>query len=324
MIPHGGKAWLFASALALTAGCSESERSVEPGAQASTSPGSGAPPSSSPSVGVSAEPGVNAPPSPLDPPAAPSPPGGAERALAVYYLGDTGRRAALYREFRQLPAQAPIHSAVDAVLHLAPLDSDYISLWPEDTRILGISQRGDLAVVDLSLEAEEGRGGSEVACASLQQLVWTVTAAAPEVERVEVRVDGEARGVVSEFWGAGCGRDEPLRRSAPSYEILAPIQIIAPHEGQAGPTGTLRFSGDASVFEATVSWRVKDLTTGEVVEEGFSTASEGAPGRGEWSGETALPASLAGHRLEIRAWEDSAEDGRDLHPDTKTVRVSSE
>jgi len=41
-------------------------------------------------------------------------------------------------------------------------------------------------------------------------------------------------------------------------------------------------SGDASVFEATVQWRLTD-TAGRVLGSGFTTASQGAPARGTYS-----------------------------------------
>ena len=41
-------------------------------------------------------------------------------------------------------------------------------------------------------------------------------------------------------------------------------------------------SGDASVFEATLQWRITD-TGGRVIADGITTASQGAPGRGTFS-----------------------------------------
>lgn len=41
-------------------------------------------------------------------------------------------------------------------------------------------------------------------------------------------------------------------------------------------------TGDASVFEAALSWRISD-TGGRVIAEGNTTASQGAPGRGTYS-----------------------------------------
>lgn len=47
-------------------------------------------------------------------------------------------------------------------------------------------------------------------------------------------------------------------------------------------TSPVTISGDASVFEATVQWRISD-TSGRVLAEGFTTATVGAPGRGDFS-----------------------------------------
>ena len=47
-------------------------------------------------------------------------------------------------------------------------------------------------------------------------------------------------------------------------------------------TSPVTISGDASVFEAALAWRITD-TAGRVIVEGFTTASLGAPGRGTFS-----------------------------------------
>jgi hypothetical protein len=47
-------------------------------------------------------------------------------------------------------------------------------------------------------------------------------------------------------------------------------------------TSPVTISGDASVFEANVLWRISD-TSGRVLAQGFTTASQGAPGRGDFS-----------------------------------------
>ena len=41
-------------------------------------------------------------------------------------------------------------------------------------------------------------------------------------------------------------------------------------------------TGDASVFEAALQWRITD-TGGRVIAEGIATASQGAPGRGTYT-----------------------------------------
>lgn len=47
-------------------------------------------------------------------------------------------------------------------------------------------------------------------------------------------------------------------------------------------TSPVTISGDASVFEAALQWRITD-TAGRVLASGSTTASQGAPGRGDYS-----------------------------------------
>ena len=47
-------------------------------------------------------------------------------------------------------------------------------------------------------------------------------------------------------------------------------------------TSPVTISGDASVFEAALQWRITD-TAGRVLASGITTASLGAPGRGDYS-----------------------------------------
>ena len=47
-------------------------------------------------------------------------------------------------------------------------------------------------------------------------------------------------------------------------------------------TSPATISGDASVFEAALSWRITD-SAGRILAEGNTTASAGAPGRGTYS-----------------------------------------
>lgn len=167
--------------------------------------------------------------SPPAPSASPSATAAAKRSVAVYYLADTGKTGPrLYREFHPRPAtSAVVRDAVDAMLHEPPYDADYRSLWPPATRVLGVSVAGDLATVDLSADALAGSAGSAYEVASVQQLVWTVTAAAPAVQRVRVLIEGNSSGsvggrAVADFWGAGGLAVQPLRRADQSG-VLGPV-----------------------------------------------------------------------------------------------------
>ena len=66
----------------------------------------------------------------------------------------------------------------------------------------------------------------------------------------------------------------------------------------------LTVKGVASTFEATVEWEL--LRGGAVVDEGFTTATIGAPGRGTYTFETE-PLTPGAHVL--RVFESSAKDG---------------
>jgi hypothetical protein len=62
--------------------------------------------------------------------------------------------------------------------------------------------------------------------------------------------------------------------------------------------------GEATVFEANVSWQLKRGAT--QVRNGFATASIGAPGRGEYSFSLGV---LPAGSYSIRVFEMSMEDG---------------
>jgi hypothetical protein len=263
-------------------------------------------PTSSPAAG---------PVSPTPPPsasAAPSPSTQQDAsAVAVYYVMDTTNGPRLYREFHSRPqTDAPVADALQAMFDVAPDDPDYSSLWPAGTEVLGASVEGGTATVDLSREALDGQAGSAFEAASVQQLVHTVTAADTSVQQVQLVFEGAPE---QTLWGA-VAVDEPVER-APQVEVLGPVWLLTPTEGGTIARGE-QFGGVATAFEATVNWQW--LQDGRVVAEGFSTATEGAPGRGEWSSTVEVPPG----DYELKAFESSAEDGSETFLDTKTVTVT--
>ena len=280
---------LVAASLALTA-CSGD--AAEPVAAASS-------PSRSPAATPSPSPSAT-------PPAAVQ-----TSAVAVYYVHDTTTGPRLYREFAARPvADDPVRDAVEAMLTEPPRDPDYASLWPDGTRVLDVTTDGTTVVVDLSQEARDGQAGAAFEEASVQQLVHTVTAAAPDTQAVRVLVEGAA---VDTLWGHA-DLSQPLRR-APAAEVLGPVWVLEPVEGGTVPSsGTV--GGTASVFEATVSWEW--LRDGEVAASGFVTATEGAPARGEWAAAVDVPPG----DYVFRAFEESAEDGSRTFVDDKRVTVT--
>lgn len=279
------------AALALLAACG-------PGA-----PASAPAPTSQPSVAPA--PSATAAPSP-----APSAdPAADTEARAVYWLGaaDDPRGPRLYREFERRPAaQDAVRDAVELMLAGQPDDPDYTSLWDDGTTVRDVRGEGTTAVVDLSAEASTNGGGSAFEAMSLQQLVHTVTAADPSLTAVRLLVEGRP---VETLWGSA-DASRPLTRG-PAAVTLGPVWL----DVEQGAVLDGGFGGTATVFEATVSWQLRQGD--RVVDEGFSTASTGAPGRGEWSATTDAPTG----DYELWAFESSARDGSITWPDTKAVTL---
>lgn len=294
---------LFATALALAAlvAC---DRNADPSIEAGATT---APPVATSTPTTSATPGGTVSASPTS--------SGTMR-VAVYYLGTaSSRRPVLYREFRSVPrSSGVVRAAVDAMLHLAPNDTDYRSVWPVSTQVRGVSVSGNVATVDLSSHARTASAGGEVEKASLQQLVHTVTAAAPSITGVRVRFDGQRK---ESLWGHVDTRGTLTR--APSTDVIAPIWVVEPaHQARVSRTFTVK--GTATVFEATVQWKVTRPGSTAKLAGGFVTATKGAPDRGDFTVKVTLPAGTTGDVV-FTAWESSAEDGSVLWPDSKTYRV---
>jgi len=121
--------------------------------------------------------------------------------------------------------------------------------------------------------------------------------------------------------GAGCDgsdRSGEAGTTTGSEDLLAPIVIESPLPGDS-VTSPIRVTGTANVFEATVSFEVRD-DAGGVVLRGFTTATSGTGTRGTFETELAVP-DLEGPAT-IVAFEASAEDGSPLHVVEVPITVS--
>lgn len=243
--------------------------------------------------------------------------------IPVYYVRDIEVGMRLYREFRRVPAtDDPVRAAIEAMLDEPALDPDYESLWPAGTSINAMSVAGAALTLDLSSDALTPVLGSEAEGITLQQLVYTVTAADNSITSVELLIDGEE---IESLWGH-VDTSGPMTR-APRLDVLAPVWIIDPQEGDQ--VTTLTISGDATVFEGTVSYSVERacLMVGCDDEpfflDGHTSATEGGPGRGTWSASIVLPdeAFDGDGMVRISAWEASAKDGSVRHLDDKVIKV---
>lgn len=198
--------------------------------------------------------------------------------VPVYWVAESRRAFALYREFREVPdSGGPVASAVAAMTRLRPLDPDYMTPWRPASRV-DVSQAGDALTVDLSADAVANtQVGSELATRAVQQLVYTATAAAAQAgtpaTTVTITVDGEPR----DAWGV-VRLGEPTRR-APLAEVQGHSWVTTPQEGQVLAAGTVTFKGFGTSFEATFGWKVLSRS-GAVVAHGSAMGGTGDGGFG--------------------------------------------
>lgn len=224
-------------------------------------------------------------------------PAGTLTGIPVYWMGSTATRLWVYREFRAVPdAGDRATSAVQAILREQPLDPDYSSPW-RPAGDVSVTVDGQAVTVDLSADAFENTDlGSEAAEVAVQQLVYTVTAAAQVRGPVTVLVDGQSG---FEAWGA-LVLDSPLRRDP---AVQAQIWLDGPLQGTRVPAGRVTVSGVGTAFEGTLSWEVTDAS-GEVVDDGFTNA--GANGS---FAPFAFAVDLPAGDYTVSVWADDASGG---------------
>jgi germination protein M len=228
---------------------------------------------------------------------------GRQLNLAVYYLRSFGGRRYLAPEWHPVPyTRAVATAAVGELLAGEPACPGSRRPFPAGARLGGIDVDAGTATVELSRSALPAARAARRW--SLQALVHTLTQF-PTVRRVLVKVGGRAV--------AG-----PLTRD-PALP-LAPIALREPAAGTLVRGDRLVVKGEASVFEGTVSLRLRD-DRGQVMAQGYATAAEGAPGRGEFSAALTFTPPAASHPWTVEAFEVGAEDGRILYLVTLPVWV---
>jgi spore germination protein GerM len=247
-------------------------------------------PSSSPS-----EPSSSAPPAQMD------------NVYVYYVMDDPASGPRLYREQqREFTAGNTSNPGLLSLFTNSPVDPDYSSPWPADTKVLDYQASGGTATVDLS---DFPRLGAEMENVAVQQVVYTITANDKSVTSVRLLVNGQAPQSGHEDWS------QPISR-APMVDVQGLIWLLAPTQG-ATVSSPVQIDGYGTAFEAQINWEVrKGGPEGPKVAEGY--AMGGSMGEfGEFHDTVDLPPGT----YEIRAFESSAEDGRPLHIDTKTFTV---
>jgi len=289
-------------------------------------------PAAATAAASSASPSPSAPVVPPVTPAASSAPASSAPSsypVWIYYVDKRkDPQQLLFRERAVWPA-SPQHTfvkdAVSAMLATPPQDPDYTSYWPAGTTLLSANiVGGTTAVVNLSSEASNGP--AKEAAISAQQLLYTIIAAAPKIDSLQLQIAGVP---VTSLWGTPLGSAATSSPPAspttsapgtitalPAWQVWGHVWITQPAEN-ATVASSVEIKGEATVFEGTVSWQLR--SNGGLLKTGSVNADLGAPNRGLWS---FTLDGLAPGQYAIRAYETSAKDGSVTFLDDKMFTVS--
>jgi hypothetical protein len=228
--------------------------------------------------------------------------------IQLWFLdgGDNAEDITLRLQHVEIPAtlttgRAALEQLIAGIPNGAPEDT--FTVVPPDTEVLGLTIEKGTARVDLSRDFEDTGMGTTADGLQIPQVVYTLTQF-PTVKRVEFLIEGEEVEIIG-----GHGIEISGRHTRKDFEsLLPPIVVFSPYPGQELGT-PFTMSGVANVFEATVSYRIRD-DSGKVVDKGFTTATCGTGCYGTFS--QVIDVDAEG-QVVLEVFESSAEDGRPLH-----------
>jgi germination protein M len=269
----------------------------------------GAPSAGTPSS-VSAAPATSAPATSA--PAASAPAATGSTQVTVYYLVSFDGKLRLAPErHRVVETRAVAKAAMEELVHGRVQDPDHSSPYPRSAKINSVRIANAVATVDWSAEVLTAGVGAGAESLGIQAAVYTLTEF-PSIAKVRFTVEGKERGTASngraieDWWGHVGLAGQPWDRD-PAIEVLEPVTLYTPLDGSAS-AGTIRVTGEASVFEATVGIILRD-GSGRIVRQTSAMADEGAPGRGAFSTTVAFTPPASRQTWTLQAFEASAKDG---------------
>jgi hypothetical protein len=221
----------------------------------------------------------------------------------------------LYREVHRLTVTPDRGlSALRILLNqrFHPSDPDYSNLWANGSVINGITRKGSVATVDLTIA--HLNVGAEGETRAIDQLVWTLTANDYSIRSVKFRHNGK---LIESFAGHVDTTVTFNRGSA--LDVLASVWVNS-LSMRAG--GDVVATGVACTFEAAVPWRLyragSVVSAGSVVRAGMTMAAGGCPIRGAWK---VTLAHLPRGSYVFVAKDLSPKDGSVISQDSKTFSV---
>jgi hypothetical protein len=237
--------------------------------------------------------------------------------VAVYFVRshDSGTWVEPERHALDGPTEAVARGAMALLFGGSdPYDPELTSEAPAEVRVLATNIRDRVLIVDVSDAITDRGAGSAQEIAFAQQFTHT-GAAFDTVDAVQLWIEGEP---IDELWGH-LDWSQPIE---PDPFALSPITITEPAMARDGATaraGEVVLRGEATVFEATVGIRVRG-PDGDLVVEDFTTASEGAPGRGTWDYRVTLGEPGA-YTVEVSEDDPSDGEGRPPFVTTRVIDV---
>lgn len=200
--------------------------------------------------------------------------------LAIYYVKFTDKDAYLVREVHEV-ARVPevARAALDELIKGTPLTQGANRVLPANTKVKGISiDDQGMATVDFSPEVLQANVGSEGEALGIASIVNTLTEF-PTIKKVSFTVDGQAEGRAKDWWGHVGLYNQPFERDLSKvYEPNIWVSLPTVNQVIKSP---VEITGSARVFEAAVCARVVD-EQGKELAQGCTTASAGAPERGDF------------------------------------------
>lgn len=171
------------------------------------------------------------------------------------------------------PTVAVARAAMEVLVAGETHDPGLTTVAPSGTEVLGVNIRDGVLIVDLSDDVARHSTGSADEIAFAQQLAHTA-ARLDGVEAVQLRIEGAS---ITELWGH-LDWSDPI---APDPYAVSPVTFTSHTWGDEVAAGPIPVGGEARVYEAHVSLRL--VAPDGTVTESWTTAEEGAPGRGDWT-----------------------------------------
>lgn len=226
--------------------------------------------------------------------------------IAVYYVKNNNNEMYLVREVHQVVKTEQIaQAALNELISGTPTTNGAYKVLPANTKILSIKIDQGLATVDFSPEVLRANVGASGESLGIASIVNTLTEF-PTVQKVAFTVEGKTD-TAMDWWGHVGLYEQPFKRDL--SQVFEPVIWVTSPVANQKITSPLTIKGNARVFEAQVNYRLRDKN-GTVLAQGSAMASEGAPGRGDFTGQLAFSAASPGQG-QLEVFEVSMKDGSD-------------